>query len=156
MNDVFWMQEALAQADRAASLGEVPVGALVVLAQPGQAPRLIAAGHNQPIATHDPSAHAEMVAIRAACARQRNYRLAHTTLYTTLEPCLMCWGAIVHARIDRVVYAADDPKWGILSKKAIPQEAVCNHQCALEGGVLAEISRDKLQAFFRAKRGQAS
>ena len=108
--DVGWMREALAQASLAAEAGEVPVGA-VLLDSNGER---LAAGHNQPILSRDPTAHAEIVVLRAAAAKQDNYRLPDTTLYVTVEPCTMCVGALVHARVARIVYGAREPKTGVI------------------------------------------
>lgn len=147
-DDLYWMQQALALAARAALEGEVPVGALVVFQ--GQK---IAEGWNQPIRCHDPSAHAEMVALRAAAAYQKNYRLVHSTLYVTLEPCLMCAGAIVHARVQRLVFGAFDRKAGaIQSVFQVLDQPALNHRVAYQGGVLADDSICLLQDFFRARR----
>jgi tRNA(adenine34) deaminase len=152
MLDLFWMREALAQAQRAAELGEVPIGAVMVYQPPGQSAYLLATGYNQPIATLDPSSHAEVVAIRRACKRQSNYRLAHCVLYTTLEPCMMCWGAIAHARVQRVVYGATDSKYGGIYAHWDHLKQMLPRRCAVEGGVLAEPCRALLQSFFQEKR----
>jgi len=150
-SDLAWMRRALALARRAEALGEVPVGAVVVR---GEA--LLGEGFNRPIAEHDPSAHAEMLALRAAARREANYRLSGATLYATLEPCPMCAGAIVHARIARVVYAARDERWGgcgsVLDVLAPGRR---NHDVEVAGGLLAEDSAALLRAFFRARRGAA-
>jgi len=144
------MREALASAGEGAALGEVPVGA--VLVQDGV---IIGRGFNCPISTHDPSAHAEMVAIRAAAADVRNYRLPGSTLYVTLEPCSMCAGLIVHSRIARVVYGATEPKAGVaLSQGEFFKQAFLNHRVLIEGGVLAEECGAVLSAFFKARREQ--
>ncbi len=137
-------------AELARDKGEVPVGAVIVV--DGQE---IAAGHNQPISTGDPCAHAEIVAIRAACDRRANYRLPGTTLFVTLEPCVMCAGAIIHARIGRVVYGAADPKAGAAgSVFDILPGRLLNHQVELQGGVLSDSTGALLRDFFRAKRGR--
>lgn len=142
------MTHALALASRAADLGEVPVGAVVV-----RDDEWVSEGHNMPIAQRDPSAHAEIVALRAAARVADNYRLPGTTLYVTLEPCAMCAGAIVHARVDRVVYAADDPRaGGVRSVFAIFDEPSLNHRVQWEGGLFAAQSAALLQTFFRARR----
>lgn len=143
------MQQALALAEKAEAAGEVPVGAVLV-----QDDRLVAEGWNQPIGTHDPMAHAEVMALRAAGHALHNYRLTGSVLYVTLEPCLMCVGAIVHARISRLVFGAHDPKSGAV-------ESVCrafelpglNHQVGVTGGLLAEACGDLLKTFFHARRG---
>lgn len=143
------MQKALLLADRAAVSGEVPVGAVLV-----QGESLLAEGWNQPIAAHDPTAHAEVMALRAAGRSLGNYRLADTTLYVTLEPCLMCVGAIVHARVARLVFGAFDPKSGAVSSLCRGFEMPgLNHRVASAGGVLADECGEILQAFFRARRG---
>jgi len=146
--DVAWMRAALGLAGRGAAAGEVPVGALVV--RDGQA---IGEGWNGPVGAHDPSAHAEIVALRTACERERNYRLPGATLYATMEPCPMCAGAIVHARIARVVFAAHDEKWGAAgSVFDILGAGRLNHRPEVLAGVLAEDSAEMLRAFFRARR----
>lgn len=147
-DDDYWMRCALALAESAAAAGEVPVGAVVV--QNGQS---IGEGANAPIATRDASAHAEIRAIRQACETLANYRLPGATLYCTLEPCAMCAGAIGHARIDRVVYGADDFRAGAVhSIFSILDEPRLNHRVTHVGGVLAAESAALLRAFFRARR----
>ncbi|MGY6554943.1 MAG: tRNA adenosine(34) deaminase TadA [Wenzhouxiangella sp.] len=147
--DEHWMGHALALARRAESIGEVPVGA--VLVRDGQ---VLGEGFNTLIRDHDPSAHAEMVAIRAASQAAGNYRLPGTTLYVTLEPCSMCAGAIIQARIARVVYGADDPRTGAArSVFNILDHPQLNHRCEVVGGVLAEACGEILRRFFRARRG---
>ena len=143
------MQQALAQARIAADKDEVPVGAVLVDAT-GQ---LIAAGHNQPISSHDPTAHAEIVVLRAAAQKLGNYRLPETTLYVTLEPCTMCVGAIVHARVGRLVYGAAEPKTGALeSRQRLFETGDYNHVPMLESGVLAAECSAILTEFFDRKR----
>jgi tRNA(adenine34) deaminase len=143
-----WMREALAQARRAAEAGEVPVGAVVVLDG-----RVIGEGHNQPIAAHDPTAHAEIVALRAAARAVGNYRLTSATLVVTVEPCLMCVGAMVHARIGTVVYGAPEPKAGALGSTIAAHELPSlNHRLTAVSGVLEDECRDVMQGFFRARR----
>lgn len=152
MDDERFMRLALAQADRAAERGEVPVGAVVV-APDGET--ILAVGHNQPITACDPSAHAEMTALRAAAQALGNYRLDDCVLYVTLEPCTMCVGALVHARVARVVFAASEPKAGALQSQRrlmAPEAGYFNHRFVWQGGVLAEASAERLQAFFRARR----
>lgn len=145
------MQEALALAAQGATLGEVPVGAVVV--QNGE---IIGRGFNCPISGHDPSAHAEMVAVRAAAQALGNYRLSGSTLYVTLEPCSMCAGLIVHSRIARVVYGALEPKAGIVqSQGQFFTQAFLNHRVLFEGGVLAEECSTMLSEFFKARRAKA-
>jgi tRNA(adenine34) deaminase len=142
------MRHALKLAHRAQELGEVPVGAVVVRGE-----EVVAEGWNQPIAAHDPSAHAEMVAMRAAAAAARNYRLGGLTLYVTLEPCVMCAGAIIHARIARVVFGAADPRAGaVQSVYDVISQPRLNHRPQWTGGVLAEECGALLQEFFRARR----
>jgi len=146
--DQKWMRHALALAQRAAAAGEVPVGA--VLVQDGQA---IGEGWNRPIGLHDPSAHAEMLAMREAAARLGNYRLTGTTLYVTLEPCIMCAGAIVHARVGRLVFGARDPKAGAVeSVYDVIGRPRLNHVVQWQGGVLEEECGALLRDFFRARR----
>jgi tRNA(adenine34) deaminase len=143
-----WRRRALELADTAAALDEVPVGALVVRDN-----ALLGEGWNQVIAAADPSAHAEVVALRAAARHVGNYRLSGATLYVTLEPCTMCSGAMVHARIERLVFAATEPKSGVVcSRSRLLDEPWFNHHVEWEGGVLAEESTARLQAFFKAKR----
>ncbi|QLC74053.1 tRNA adenosine(34) deaminase TadA [Pseudomonas sp. LPB0260] len=147
--DQHFMREALALAAEGAALGEVPVGAVLVL---GGA--VIGRGFNCPISTHDPSAHAEMVAIRAAAQALGNYRLPGSTLYVTLEPCSMCAGLIVHSRVERVVYGATEPKAGVaMSRGEFFSQGFLNHRVLIEGGVLAQECSELLSAFFKARRG---
>ena len=143
-----FMRQAIEQAQLAALEGEVPVGA--VLVRDG---KVISKAFNQPITHHDPSAHAEMLALRAAAKAEENYRLPGSTLYVTLEPCTMCAGAMLHARVDRVVYGASDPKTGaagsvldVFSSKQI------NHQTTVEGGVMGEECGQLLRSFFKERR----
>lgn len=142
------MREALALAAQGAALGEVPVGA--VLVRDGQ---IIGRGFNCPISQHDPSAHAEMVAVRDAAQALQNYRLPGVTLYVTLEPCSMCAGLIVHSRIQRVVYGATEPKAGVVvSRGQFFEQAFLNHRVLVEGGVLAQECGAVLSEFFRQRR----
>jgi tRNA(adenine34) deaminase len=147
MDHEAFMRDALDQARAARAAGEVPIGAVVV-----RDGTLFAAGFNQPIRTADPTAHAEVVTLRAAARRARNYRLAGTTLYVTVEPCLMCVGAIVHARIDTVVYGTDDPKGGAVRSVLRVEELALNHRFATVRGVLEEHCRELLVEFFRSRR----
>ncbi|HCS07424.1 MAG TPA: tRNA adenosine(34) deaminase TadA [Pseudomonas sp.] len=148
--DQDYMREALALAAQGAALGEVPVGA--VLVQNGE---IIGRGFNCPISGHDPSAHAEMVAIRAAAASACNYRLPGSTLYVTLEPCSMCAGLIVHSRVSRVVYGALEPKAGIVqSQGQFFTQGFLNHRVLFEGGVLADECGAILSDFFKARRAK--
>lgn len=147
-NDEFFMRRALELAREAELAGEVPVGA--VLVKNGQ---IIAASYNQPIAQYDPSAHAEILALRRAGESLRNYRIIDSTLYVTLEPCTMCVGAIVHARVKRVVYGANDPKTGALGGACnLLSIMPHNHVPAVTGNVLAADCSVLLQAFFRQRR----
>ena len=149
MTDSDWMQQALAQARIAASMNEVPVGAVLVDA----GGELLAAGHNQPISACDPSAHAEIVTLRQAALKLHNYRLPGTTLYVTLEPCTMCVGALVHARVKRLVYAASEPRSGAIeSAQRLFETGEYNHRPEIEGGLLAAESSALLTAFFKARR----
>ncbi|MBB2495621.1 tRNA adenosine(34) deaminase TadA [Aquipseudomonas ullengensis] len=146
--DERFMREALALAGQGAALGEVPVGALLV--QDGE---VVGRGFNCPITTHDPSAHAEMVAIRAAASVVQNYRLPGSTLYVTLEPCSMCAGLIVHSRIARVVFGTTEPKAGVaISRGEFFSQAFLNHRVLIEGGLLAQECSEMLSAFFKARR----
>ncbi|MEW8268205.1 MAG: tRNA adenosine(34) deaminase TadA [Candidatus Thiodiazotropha sp.] len=151
LKDRKFMQQALLLAERAESQGEVPVGAVLV-----HEDRIVGEGWNQPIGLQDPTAHAEIVALRDAASRLGNYRLPDTTLYVTLEPCPMCAGAIVHARVARVVYAADDPKGGAAGSlfDLLPTDDRFNHTVAVKGGVLRQRATELLKAFFRRKRTQ--
>ena len=150
MNDEYYMREALSLAHAAECLGEVPVGALVV--RDGE---IIGRGFNSPIGESDPTAHAEIAALRDAARRVGNYRLPGATLYVTLEPCAMCAGAILHARIARVVYGARDPKTGVHgSVDDLFAVERLNHHTSVEGGVLAEECSRALSAFFAARRAQ--
>jgi len=148
--DVELMRRALVLARQAEEAGEVPVGA--VLVRDGA---VIAEGWNHPIGAHDPSAHAEMMALRAAGATLQNYRLTGTTLYVTLEPCAMCAGAIVQARVARVVFGADDPKAGAAGSvfNLLASEKL-NHRAEIVGGVLAQECGELLRRFFQQRRGQ--
>ena len=148
-DDVYWMRHALALAERAEAAGEVPVGAVLLLDD-----QLVAEGWNRPIGSHDPAAHAEVVALRAAGESLGNYRLTGSTLYVTLEPCLMCVGAIVHARVARLVYGATDPKSGFVNTLCQGFELPgLNHRPEVTAGVLADACSAQLKAFFRARRG---
>jgi tRNA(adenine34) deaminase len=147
---LLFMQRALELADRAEAEGEVPVGAVLVSA----CGEIIGEGWNRPIVSHDPTAHAEIQALRAAAARLGNYRLPDTTLYVTLEPCPMCAGALVHARIARVVYGASDPRAGAAGTVFnLLQSEVLNHRAQVQGGVLGEACGEQLRTFFRRRRG---
>ena len=144
------MRIALEAAQAAAEAGETPVGAVVVDPATGE---VVAVGANQPIGSHDPTAHAEIVALRAAAAKRGNYRLTDLHLYVTLEPCAMCAGAISHARIGRVVYGADDPKGGaVVHGPRFFEQPTCHWRPLVAGGVLADESSAMLKASFRARR----
>jgi len=146
--DETFMRLALAQALQAREEGEVPVGAVVV--HDGE---ILSAAHNRPIAGQDPSAHAEMLAIRQAAARVENYRLTGATLYVTLEPCIMCAGAMIQARVSRLVYGAADPKSGaVASLYRLLQDERLNHRVEVTGGILEEICAEIMSGFFRGKR----
>lgn len=146
--DVAFMRQALALARRAQDAGEVPVGAVVV-----KDGRVVGEGWNRPISSADATSHAETEAIRAACKTLGNYRIPETTLYVTLEPCVMCSGAIMHARIRRVVYGAADPKTGACGSVIdLFAELKLNHHATVEAGVLADESSQMLKAFFAGRR----
>jgi tRNA(adenine34) deaminase len=148
MSEERFMREALALAAQAAEAGEVPVGAVVV--KDGE---VVGRGYNRPITTADPTAHAEIVAMRDAASRLANYRLVDCELYVTLEPCVMCVGAMVHARIKRIVYGTRDPKTGACGSIVdLPGLATFNHHGVFEGGVLAQESAEILRRFFAARR----
>lgn len=149
--DEHWMRRALALAREAEAHGEVPVGA--VLVRDGE---VIGEGRNGPIEASDPTAHAEIRALREAADRAGNYRLPGSTLYVTLEPCPMCVGAIVHARVERVVFGASDPKTGACGGATDWIRDPChNHRVQVEGGVLAEEASNMLRQFFRRRRAEA-
>ncbi|TKB07159.1 tRNA adenosine(34) deaminase TadA [Desulforhopalus sp. IMCC35007] len=150
VNDEQWMAQALELARLAAQKGEVPVGAVIVKDN-----SLIGAGGNSPIGHNDPTAHAEINALRRAADSQKNYRLPGTTLYVTLEPCLMCIGAIIHARIQRLVIGASDPKSGaVYSIYNIGNDNLLNHSLQIEKGVLAQECQDLLKSFFKKRRAE--
>ncbi len=148
--DIAWMRRALLLAQRAGDSGEVPVGAVLV-----RGATVLGEAHNAVLADNDPTSHAELLAIRSAAVAAGNYRLTDTTLYTTLEPCAMCAGAIVHARIERVVIAALDPKAGAAGSvvTVIPNPRL-NHRPLVEFGLLAEESASLLGNFFKARRAE--
>jgi tRNA(adenine34) deaminase len=147
--DELFMRAALALANVARDRGEVPVGAIVVI--DGE---VVGQGANQPIGAHDPTAHAEIMAIREAAGRVRNYRLTGATLYVTIEPCQMCVGAMIHARIARLVYGCKEPKAGAIESALRAHEhPALNHRMTAHGGVLEEECRELIQAFFRQRRG---
>jgi tRNA(adenine34) deaminase len=146
--DEHWMWHAMRLAERARQAGEVPVGALLI-----HGDTLLAEGWNSPIGTYDPSAHAEILALRAAGQVVENYRLVNTTLYVTLEPCVMCMGAISHARVERVVFGATDPKRGAAgSILQLADADFLNHRIAVTGGVLGDECGNQLRSFFLSLR----
>lgn len=151
LSDELWMEEALREAQRALAAAEVPVGAIVV-----REGRVIGRGSNRPIAEHDPTAHAEILALREAAHALGNYRLLDCDLYVTVEPCAMCAGAMIHARIRRLIYGAEDAKAGAVhSMLQVLNHPKLNHQVEVTAGVLAARSMDLLQSFFREKRAAA-
>ena len=148
MTDLDFMQAALAEARRAAGAGEVPIGAVVVWNR-----EILARGQNRVLRSVDPTAHAEIIAMRLAAEALGNYRLSGCTLYATLEPCSMCAGAMIHARLDRLVFAAADPKAGAAgSVLAVLNHPKLNHQMQVEQGILADESAELLRSFFRERR----
>jgi len=148
VRDKFFMGFALAEACAARDAGEVPIGAVIV-----RDDEIVGRGHNQPIGLRDPTAHAEMIALHEAARRLGNYRLPDTTMYVTLEPCAMCAGALVHARIKRLVFGSKDARaGGVVSIFTICSNGSLNHQVEVAGGVLAEQARELIQSFFRARR----
>ena len=146
-DDIYFMKLALEEAERADRLDEVPIGAVLVMDG-----RLVSVGHNNPVHRNDPTAHAEIQALRSAGEWLRNYRMPASTLYVTLEPCLMCFGALVQARVSRVVYGAADPKVGVSRLQGLLEKANLNHRFEWQGGLLEEECRAALQAFFRRRR----
>jgi tRNA(adenine34) deaminase len=146
--DEKWMKVAISEALLAMDENEVPVGAILV-----QENNLITQAHNQPIKNNDPTAHAEIEVLRIAGKKLQNYRLAKTTLYVTLEPCAMCLGAMIHARIERVVFGASDPKSGVCGSTIdLSSESIFNHQISVSGGVLEHECKNILQSFFKLRR----
>jgi tRNA(adenine34) deaminase len=143
------MELALIEAKKAGQMGEVPIGAILVDSDGA----ILSAAHNRTINLADPTAHAEILALREAAAKINNYRLLNTTLYVTVEPCIMCMGAIVHARISKVVFGAEDPKWGAAgSLYHFAEDERLNHRVAITKGVCEQECRNLVQQFFRAKR----
>ena len=148
MDKNFFMEEALIEAKKALEIGEVPIGAVVVLGED-----IIGRGYNQPITKNDPTAHAEIMALRDASMNLKNYRLKDTQVYSTLEPCLMCAGALVHARIKKLFYSASDLKSGVIENNgSLMQSTFLNHKISYEGGILKEESSKILKNFFLNKR----
>ena len=146
--DEKWMKIAISEANLAKNEGEIPVGAVII-----QNDKLIAKAHNQSILNHDPTAHAEIEVLRKAGRKLKNYRLPGSTLYVTLEPCIMCLGAIMHARIERIVFGASDPKTGVCESKAdLTSEAFFSHKVKVDGGVFEEENKEILQSFFKSRR----
>lgn len=148
-NDEHWMAAALKLAARAQAAGEVPVGAVLVLQN-----KIIGEGWNQHIIHHDPSAHAEIMALRQAGQQQKNYRLPDATLYVTLEPCVMCAGAMIHSRISRLVYGANDNKIGAVGALTLLNHPAMNHQVEITAGVLVDACSQMLSTFFSQRRQQ--
>jgi tRNA(adenine34) deaminase len=149
--DHYWMRHAMALAEQAGREGEVPVGAVLI----DGGGKIVGEGWNRPIGAHDPTAHAEIQALRAAGQAVGNYRLVDTTLYVTLEPCTMCAGAIIHARVGRLVFGAYDPKTGAAgSRFEVLTSNEHNHRVEISGGVLAEQCSAQISGFFRARRGR--
>ncbi len=148
--DEEWMKLAIQQAEKAAELNEVPVGAVLV----NQHQQLIASAHNQPISQHDPTSHAEINVLRQAAVKIKNYRLVNTTLYVTLEPCIMCVGAMLHARIDRLVYAASEYKTGAVTSKfhLLNDESAHNHKIKITSGILSDQCSLMMSEFFKRRR----
>jgi tRNA(adenine34) deaminase len=148
--DEKWMRYAMKEAQVAQNKGEVPVGSVLI-----QDSQIIAKGHNCPITTNDPTAHAEIQALRKAGKKLQNYRLPKATLYTTLEPCIMCLGAIIHARIERIVFAASDPKSGVCgSSKNLVTQKYLNHKVKVSGGILEQENKKILKSFFQSRRNK--
>lgn len=148
VTDEKYMRRALELAAQGEHLGEIPVGAVIVCGDD-----IIGEGFNQPISSHDPTAHAEVVALRAAANHIQNYRLVNSTLYVTLEPCTMCVGALVHARIARLVFGTTEPKAGaVVSQSQLLDASYFNHRMSMQGGVLAETCQHQLSDFFRRRR----
>ena len=143
-----WMREALIEASKAEAEGEVPVGAVLLINE-----KIVGRGHNHSIRTHDPSSHAEILALRHAAHNLKNYRLPGSILVVTIEPCLMCTGAMIHARVEEVVYGAPDPKGGALdSNFHLADAEPLNHKIEVTSGVLAEECGDLVRAFFASRR----
>ena len=151
MDDQFYMMLAIKEAKRAEAMDEVPVGAVVV----DETNKVIGHGFNQPISTSDPTSHAEINAIRMAAENLGNYRLTGASLYVTIEPCIMCMGAIIQARIKRLVFGAGDPKWGAVhSLYEMADDPRLNHRLNVTSGVCEEITRNLIKGFFRNKRSK--
>lgn len=150
LTDEYWMGRALALAAQAGEQGEVPVGALLIRDN-----MVLGEGFNQPISSHDPTAHAEILALRAAAKSTNNYRLPNSCLYVTIEPCAMCAGAIVHARVERVVFGASEPKAGaVCSHLALFDQAQLNHLVQWQSGLMADQATELMQQFFSRRRSE--
>lgn len=148
MNDQHWMQYAITLAKKAQQYDEVPVGAVIVKDN-----KIIGEGFNQPISSQDPTAHAEIIALRQAAKNTGNYRLIDTTLYVTIEPCVMCIGALIHARVKRLVFGANEPKAGAaISQFQLANHPTLNHQLTIEHGICQQQCSELIQQFFRHKR----
>ena len=149
MNDEYYMMLAIREAYKAQEIDEVPVGAVIV----DENLKVIGQGFNRPISTHDPTSHAEINAIRAASERIQNYRLVNTSIYVTIEPCIMCMGAIIHARVGRVIFGAEDPKWGAVhSLYQMASDHRLNHSPEIVSGICEAETRALIKNFFRQKR----
>jgi tRNA(adenine34) deaminase len=146
--DAYWMERALGFARQSAENGEVPVGAVLISGD-----KLLAGTGNSPINNNDPTAHAEILALRSGAEKLQNYRLPETTLYVTLEPCIMCMGAIIHSRVKRLVFGATDPKTGAAhSVYQIGQDGILNHKLVVSGGILEDECSKMLKEFFKSRR----
>lgn len=151
MNDEYYMDLAIKEAKKAADIDEVPVGAVIV----NNSRNVIGYGYNRPISSNDPTSHAEINAMRMASAELKNYRLVNTTLYVTIEPCIMCMGAIIHARINRVVFGSSDPKWGAAgSLYNMADDKRLNHHPEIVSGIYEEETRHLIKRFFKNKRSR--
>lgn len=149
MNDEYYMSLAIKEAKKAAAINEVPVGAIIV----DKNKKVVGSGYNCPISSNDPTSHAEINAMRMACLALNNYRLIDMVLYVTVEPCIMCMGAIIHARISRVVFGAKDPKWGAInSLYTMADDKRLNHRPEIVSGIYEEKTKQLLQKFFLNKR----
>ena len=148
--DEYWMQIAIEQAKLAMKENEIPVGSVLVKNE-----KIITQAHNQPISKNDPTAHAEIQLLRKAGNKQKNYRLTGSTLYVTLEPCAMCFGAMIHARIERIVFGASDPKTGVCGSCInLNKENFFNHKISITGGILEKESSELLRLFFKSRRNK--
>jgi|TARA_B110000008_G_C16888240_1_gene531747 tRNA(adenine34) deaminase len=148
--DKHWMKLAIIEANKAMYKNEIPVGAILVHNN-----KLIAKSYNQPIAKNDPTAHAEIELLRKAGEKQKNYRLVGSTVYVTLEPCAMCFGAMIHARIERIVFGAPDPKTGVCGSCInLNKESFFNHKISITGGILEDESSKLLRLFFKSRRNK--